>query len=140
MSKYVLLLALATLVAFGFGCTGPGSGTTVAPGQAFDLKFGQTVTVASGDMKIKFTDMLGDSRCPLNAVCIWEGEVTCRLDINYGGKVVQKMLVKSGNSPEYATTDFAGYTIRFDVQPYPEAGKSIAKSSYFLRLIITKGS
>jgi hypothetical protein len=49
-----------------------------------------------------------------------------------------KTLVKSGASSQYVSDSFQEYEIRFDIQPYPEAGKEIDRADYFLNFRIDK--
>jgi hypothetical protein len=138
MLKYILPLALFLSLTLGSGCQGGTPETGVKLGQEFSLKVGQEVSIIGEDLKIKFAEFVGDSRCPINVVCIWQGEVTVRIEITTGGVSYTKTLVKPGSSPIYITTDFGNYEIQFDVQPYPEAGKKISKQDYYLKLIVNK--
>jgi hypothetical protein len=138
MLKYLLPLTLLLSLTLGSGCQGGTPETGVKLGQEFNLKADQTVSITGEDLKIKFAEFVGDSRCPINVVCIWQGEVTVRIEINIGGVTYIKTLVKPGSGSEYMTTDFGNYEIQFDVQPYPEAGKEISKQDYYLKLIVNK--
>jgi hypothetical protein len=133
-----MVILLAGVLFSGSGCSSQPSGLNTSLGQKFNLKFGQTASITGEPLQITFQDMLGDSRCPTGVTCIWEGEVTCRLGINYQGTSVQQTLVRRGSGPEYATADFNTYQINFGVQPYPQAGKTISKSDYVLNLVIVK--
>ena len=50
---------------------------------SIDAKLGQTVRF--GSMKVTPLKVLEDSRCPMEARCIWAGRVTLRVRINFGG-------------------------------------------------------
>jgi hypothetical protein len=117
------------------GCSGGGPGEIQASlDSEFMLSIGQSGRIASEDLAIEFIEVIGDSRCPEGAVCIWEGEVTCLIEIDYAGMVLQKTLVQRG-SPGFSTTDFSDYRIEFNVQPYPQVGEQIEESEY--RLLVT---
>ena len=45
----------------------------VAEGEEFQLAIGESVGVKGGIFIIEFSSVLEDSRCPMNARCVWEG-------------------------------------------------------------------
>lgn len=51
---------------------------SVPLGQEFTIKFGEQVVLAGEDVRITFAEVLNDSRCPPNAVCIWQGNARLR--------------------------------------------------------------
>ena len=138
MIKMFLTIILVLSILLAVGCSSPSKEVTAALGQSFDLKFGQTVSINGEQLKLTFVEMLGDSRCPKNVICIWEGEVSCKIEITYADKKYFKTLVKSGASPEFVSTEFKDYEIQFDVQPYPEAVTQLKDQDYYLKLIVTK--
>ena len=68
--------------------------------------------------------------------CVWAGEASCLMEITYQDSTLSKVLTQLGSGK--ATTVFNEYGITLEVQPYPEAGKSINKNDYRIVLIITK--
>ena len=46
-------------------------------GEQFTLPIGQTVDIVGQNLSIKFDAVIGDSRCPVGAECVWAGEATC---------------------------------------------------------------
>ena len=45
----------------------------VSEGEEFQLAIGESVGVKGGIFIIEFSKVLEDSRCPMNARCVWEG-------------------------------------------------------------------
>lgn len=74
------------------GCTAPATPVALAPPldeQTDDLsraKIGQTVSV--GGPKVTPVAVLEDSRCPMNARCVWAGRVriSARIDLGSGSQ------------------------------------------------------
>ena len=76
-----LLSLLALLVALGgcslFGLDGTSDHHTDL---VVTLEEGETKSILPFNAHLTFTEKLGDSRCPLNVTCIWEGEVSILLN------------------------------------------------------------
>jgi hypothetical protein len=51
----------------------PAARTPVAPGEEFTLALGESVGIAQKGIVLEFDAVLEDSRCPMNARCVWEG-------------------------------------------------------------------
>lgn len=135
---YIITIA-GLMLASGCGENAPGT-VNASPGQRFELKAGQKGLISGEELGIRFLEVVHDSRCPKDVVCIWAGEVTVTVEITYRESLHQKTLVKSGAAEEYVSTDFQEYEIQFDVQPYPESGKTIRQEDYFLKLIVNKAN
>ena len=43
-------------------------------GVPFELAPGQSAELLDGDLYLVFTGILSESRCPLGAICVWEGD------------------------------------------------------------------
>jgi hypothetical protein len=71
---------LLVLLAFAAaGCSGP---TEVDLGEDFTLAIGGSATIEGTRVTVTFEDVLDDSRCPVNADCLWPGEARVRLAVN----------------------------------------------------------
>ncbi len=137
MHKYlfwILLLVLLILV----GCGAPAD-IYANPGVTFTLAIGQSASVNGEDLEIRFVSVVGDSRCAAGVVCVWAGEASCLVEITYADKVFEKVLTQPGLT-EPAQTDFANYTIAFDLKPYPQVGQEIKDKDYRLDLNIARKS
>jgi hypothetical protein len=111
---------------------------TVSLGDSFSLAIGQSAYIDGEDLAIEFIDIIADNRCPLEVVCIWQGEVDCLVEITHSGTGQQKVLTYPGLTQELSKAQFGSYEFTFSVEPYPEAGKEIKKSEYMLNLLVTK--
>jgi hypothetical protein len=135
MRKYLLwILPLFLLIVAG--CGGPAD-IYANPGITFTLAIGQSASLNGEDLIIRFVDVIGDSRCAAGVVCIWAGEASCMVEIDYADKVFDKVLTQPGLT-EPAQTDFADFTIAFNLEPYPQAGEQIKDKDYRLELQISK--
>jgi uncharacterized Zn finger protein len=139
VKKYKLLLTvLLSMLLLVSGCAKPGE-DQVNLNKEFTLSIGQSAVVSGENLSVKFIDVLSDSRCPRGITCVWAGEASSLVEITYNDATYSKTLTVSG-STENTITNFANYDLRFNIQPYPEAGKQIAKKDYRLQLVITKST
>jgi hypothetical protein len=105
-------------------------------GQEFSLMPNQSGSIESESLELRFREVINDSRCPKGVTCVWEGEVSCLVDITYMSSTSGIVLTQRGSGQ--SVTSFKDYYISFQVQPYPEAGKDIDKEDYRLELTIDK--
>jgi len=128
------------MLLLSFGCTSQTHEVRADLGQEFDLHIGQTVLIENEQIKFKFVEVVTDSRCAKGATCIWQGEVTCIIEITYFESLHRKTLTQPGLTQEPSKDVFKEYSITFNVQPYPELGKDIKTNEYRLQLVIEKKS
>jgi hypothetical protein len=80
-----LVLLTALVSACGSSATSssfPAPTTTdVSLDQQFTLAPGQTARIPGQGLSVRFDSVTGDSRCPIDAVCVWAGDATVRLTI-----------------------------------------------------------
>lgn len=62
------------------------------PGAPFWLPLGQAAAGDDGETVVRFAKVVGDSRCPPEAVCIWQGEVNVDLGVRVDG--VDELIVR----------------------------------------------
>jgi len=104
---------------------GPGSGsefpeTEVSTGVALNRQF-----VKDGIIVLPF-EVISDSRCPMNARCIWAGEVELKVGLSKGREVTPVNL-KLGGDP----VSFDGKMISLvSVTPEKTTAKEISSSDY----------
>lgn len=134
-----LLAVLVTigLVLFGVGCNPP-EDNTPGLGDKFVLPIGQTASIEDEPITIKFVQIIGDSRCPTGVQCVWQGEVSCKLQITYHKALFTKVITQPGLTREPALDDFADYQLQFNVLPYPVEGERIKTGDYRLEMVVTK--
>lgn len=76
-----------------------------------ELRVGQQKTTSVGHLKIKFVRLMEDSRCPINARCVWAGNAKVRLTVK-GSKGSRNIDLNTGVEPHTATYD--SYDIRIE--------------------------
>lgn len=124
----LLLLGLSLSACQFIAPDADGDRTTPRLGEPFELAFGETTQVSGTNLSLSFVDV-GDSRCPKNVTCIWQGEGSVALDV---------VLAEDAIAPPGPDSLLIGDTLRvgpygiqlLELNPYPEADVSTPKSSY----------
>ena len=125
-------LALLLLLA---GCKSPLA--PVALDEAFVLAPGERVLVEEANFRIEFFEVTADSRCPLDAICVWAGDATVHVGLSEVGSTDRAEL--HTGDPARATVTHRGFIIHLvDLQPYPASTRPIAPAEYRVTLRVTR--
>jgi hypothetical protein len=134
-----LAFALAASAALG-ACkddvTSPSPGTGL--GKEFTLAVGQVTLVEGPGLRILFRAVSGDSRCPADVTCVWEGDATVALQVT-GASVpaAPYELHTSGRFAHEATHGAYRITlVRLD--PVPRAAAPPSASDYRATLVVVR--
>jgi len=118
------------------GCDGNQTPVTVGLGEVFTIGVGQSAQIPSEDMEVTFIEVIGDSRCPQNAICVWEGVASSHIKITHEGVDYSIVLNQPGLTEEASET-FINYTVTYSLNPYPREGEEIPPKDYLLTLNVT---
>jgi hypothetical protein len=103
-------------------------------GRAFEMKIGETISV--GELRLTFRSVESDSRCPIDAVCVWAGDAEIALKIEQGA---QAGVAALHTMLEPKKTEWNGYTVSLvSVAPSRSASSSIDPADYRAQLIVTR--
>lgn len=77
-----------------------------------------------------FEEVTADSRCPINALCVWAGSATVRVRIQGRGGEVRKFELQTP-TPNTQSIQYRMVTLELlELQPYPFAGNPTDPSEY----------
>lgn len=83
--------------------------------------------------------IIEDSRCPINAVCIWEGRAVVRFKVSTQNTVHTISLATNKFTPYPRDTTLVGFNIELvNLIPQPEVNKSFNYKEYVAKVNITK--
>ena len=146
---FLLSLLLTTMVILAGGCTQ--QMTEKVPQQInvtnaeldteFQLKWNETAFIKSDDLKIRFVDVLGDSRCPPKVTCVWEGQVSVLVNVIRNNQDLGNFNLKlRAGHDDVAVEAVDGHFIKIlNAEPYlTNASKTIKPSEYTITLVVTK--
>ena len=106
-------------------------------GIPFKLKYGQTARF-NGENMLTFQDVLSDSRCPIDVLCVWEGEVEVQLEYSNPEVNATRFSLSSVTNMD---EQVGNYLFAMDNEVLPPQGTSdstIDKEDYVITIIITR--
>jgi hypothetical protein len=135
MSKFIILpfLVIAvfgSLLAARSGAFGLVSDDSRWP-TSQEVAYGESVTLPDGSV-LEFVEVVEDSRCPADAMCIWQGRAVVAFEMN-GERFKVAFL------GEPASVEVGEYTVTVhEVQPYPLASQPTEHSEYVVTVSVSK--
>jgi hypothetical protein len=140
-----LLFALA---ACGTQASAPTQPTTVAEpapsealiGEQFELTIGERVTLAEAGISLSFAEVVEDSRCPADAMCVQQGRAVVSGDLTDAAGAPAPYTLTLGNADDAGAEIAAGdYTVRIvALDPYPGTVDQVNPEDYRLTLLVEK--
>ena len=133
-----MFVATAALVA---ACVaGPSQPGSVALGQRFNLRVGESAQIEGEALRIGFENVSADSRCPKGEQCISEGDATVRVWLQKAPAPKETRELHTSPKEQGAVSDLS-YEVRLlRLDPYPVTGRTIAQGDYVATLALTRGS
>ena len=111
-------------------------------GTEFTLGGGQEAVSRAGDLRVRFTDVLEDSRCPSEVECVWTGQARIAVDIEPAGlpSTTTKFNTNPAPGQNVQTTRVGDYTVELkSLQPQPRTpDEPIAFEDYRATLIVQR--
>ena len=128
MRPWLLFLGAGT----AFGCARP-QPQPVPAGTEFELPLGSTARTAGGH-EVTFAEVVEDSRCPIDAVCIQAGRATVSLAVAFAGRR-REIQLSTREGPSADTLD--GHELRLiSVMPPPRAAEPTPPDAYRVTLLV----
>jgi hypothetical protein len=125
------LLALALAAA---ACSHAPTTPSAPIGTPFRIGVGQTLRL-NGGLELGFDEVLEDSRCPADAVCVWAGRARLKAWLSVNG--ARREIELQTDTPQPLRVD--GF--EFDVQalePFPVSNVRIDKRGYVATLVVAR--
>jgi len=136
MNRKTFPLVLAALVAACSSSTEPQerSDALLAGGPVeLTLTVGQEVSVPGSVLRVGFTRVTGDSRCPIDAICVWEGNAAIELALTLGKGPTVPYVVNTALEPHAAQA--GGFTVTLlEVAPAPTSQGPIDPGAYRIKV------
>jgi len=147
MSVAALRVLFAALTAFTLvGCQmsreADADPATFALGQEFTLGGGQEAVFGGGDLRVRFSELLEDSRCPTEVECFWTGQARIAVVVQAVGRPSTTAYFNTNPAPgENVQSARAGdFTVELkSLEPYPRTPDDpIPFSDYRATLLVAR--
>ncbi|HET9316322.1 MAG TPA: hypothetical protein VFQ51_12085 [Vicinamibacteria bacterium] len=138
MSWPALLVTFGSLFALacGAGTSSSSNGPSQALHQPAALAPGETAQF--GALRVTFTGVSGDSRCPVDVTCVWEGDAVAQIRLSEPTGAVETRELHT-NTPR--STTYGQYKVELvRLDPAPRDNQQIPAASYRLTVRVTQGS
>ena len=125
----ILLIAIFTM--FGISAEAKGKKPSVS------VLVHQEKTVPGAGFKIKFVEMVEDSRCPEGTNCVWAGNAKLKIEVRKGRGAAKTYEINSTTQP--TLVEYAGYQIKLTgLTPHPAVNVRINPDKYTATFAVTK--
>ncbi len=115
--------------------------SVVKKDQVFDLKMSQSAVVEGEDLRLTFTGVPEESRCPQGVDCFQEGQVRVTLIAVNAGNSQTIEFTRKASEKGTVTRSFGKFKIQLnEVSPYPKNGVKTNLEDYSLKLAVRKSS
>ena len=135
MKRMMLGALLLALVACG-DPAGPdvNPDTAIVPASTdMTLRMGEEKAVGGSVVKIVFARVVEDSRCPIDVVCVWEGNAEVELGIRAGMGPTFPLQLNTALQPQAA--EWSGVLVTLlEVQPAPRAAVPTRPEDYTVKI------
>jgi len=107
MKKLLLIFVLLLSVASILSAKSP---------ETVNVRLGQSKAADRGKLTIKFISVVEDSRCPMNARCVWAGNAKIKVSVSIGRRGAKIFELNSNLQPQIVTIN--GYQLSLqDLNP-----------------------
>jgi hypothetical protein len=113
-----------------------------ALGQQLPLSGGQEATIAGESLRVRFTDVLEDSRCPTEVECFWTGQARIAVAVEPAGREATTVTFNTNPAPgqNVQTADVDGFAVELkSLEPYPRTpDNGLALEDYTATLVVRR--
>jgi hypothetical protein len=101
----------------------------------FEIKVGDSAVLANQGLIIKFKAVTEDSRCPMDAICVWAGNAAVNFDLK--NSTGDQLSTRLNTFLDPKSIDFSDVVITLtELNPYPKSTEQINPDDYIAKLIV----
>lgn len=103
----------------------------------FSLRVGEIAVIIQEKLTIKFKSVEEDSRCPIDAVCVWAGNAAVSLELKDSQQDGQIVTLNTYLEPQ--NIEFSNLILALkELKPYPKTNEIINPKDYIVNLTVKK--
>ena len=130
------LAALLFCLLAATACDESPTGPTVSIDARFTLAPGETASIEGRGVRLRFEGVSGDSRCPIDAICIQGGDAVVKVQASGDGGSLSLEL-HTGDASRASVTYGSVKVTLVDLQPYPFSSRTTAPGDYRATLVVS---
>ena len=121
-----------------------GGGTSPTPpnpglNEEFTLAPGQAASINGTNVRLTFERVSGDSRCPSDVTCVWEGDAVVVLKVRVESTEVTREVHTQGGEPRSRKAPAGDYVVTLvRLDPYPRSTEPIDPAAYRATLVVAR--
>lgn len=105
--------------------------------QEFEVRVGQWVSIEGERLRVSFSRVAEDSRCPEGVTCVWAGNAKVVLKLSKGRRRGSTLTLNTGLDPKQAA--FRGYEVRLvKLDRYPKEKRRMRSRDYVATLVVSR--
>lgn len=105
--------------------------------QQFEVQVAKQKSVLKKKLKVKFVELIEDSRCPIGTNCIWAGMAKIKINVRTSKGISKDFELTTMGESE--SVKFEGYEIKLlDVNPKPAENVKIDRTKYKAKILVKK--
>jgi hypothetical protein len=125
VTKVWLVAAVLALALMGCQLSKKAAADPVEYGlnEPFALSGGQEATITAQDLRLRFTNVLEDSRCPTQVECFWTGQARIAVVVSPRDREPTTVEFNTNPAPgeNRQTVEVGDYTVKLEsLDPYPQ--------------------
>jgi hypothetical protein len=128
---FVLAILLAATA-----CTDAPSSPTVPLDRQFELAPGQSASVEGASIRVSFLRVVGDSRCPADALCVQGGDAIVEIQVHPDSSGGVPYELHTGDMRPVQHGDLTIELVQ--LSPYPFSSRTIQPDEYRATLRVTR--
>src|SRR5262245_28950683 len=131
------LAIAALLLAVACGCWDNPAAPSVGLNESFTLEPAATAVIRGTGMRVQFLSVTGDSRCPVDAVCIQGGDAIVHVHTTdtHGSSDYE---LHTGDSSR-ASAEHQGFRITLiELKPFPFSSRAVVPGDYRATFSVTR--
>ena len=128
--KAILILFLAIIL-------GSSPSTQAQTNRQVKIQINQTKRIFRNNLTVKFVSLVEDSRCPVDANCVWAGNAKIQIKVINARGVSRFFELNTNLKPQ--AIKFSSYEIKLiDLNPKPRTNIRINRNGYVATMIVSR--
>lgn len=106
-------------------------------GKEVELRVDDVAVFEAEGLSVRFWDVPVDSRCPIDVICVWQGEAAVALKLAAADGSSEELLLK--HEGDDRRREWGGYRFELKfIEPAPESTRTLRVEEYRVRLLVDR--